>query len=179
MSLRTTFEIVLATICAIFAWLFFQKTPPASNQTPTIAQAAPEVAGSQKEAITPPKVLVYAPGAKKKVDLPPSVQNDPSVAVLESSRLPESEREQTVTVVINKDTGDTSTFVKQEPLPWMAAESRKEVAVAYGLKNGGMKVLRASLDYDLLQVKAIHAGVAATVDMDGQLFAGVRAAYRW
>lgn len=156
-KIRTALEVIGILVCAVLLWMVTQKPKAWPVNQPTAAQAAPEVADIPKVAITPPKVKVYAPEAKDKVALPPAVQGDPAISVLESSKLPESEHPQTVTTVLNSATGDTSTYVTTDPYPWIASEYRREVGAGYGLKNG-QKAGHFFANVELVQIKAAHIG---------------------
>lgn len=178
-KVRLVLEAAVLIVCAVLLWMVTHKPSAMLVNAPTIAKADPTVSDVPKVDITPAKVRVYAPEAKAKAVLPDDVKANDAIVVLESSKLPESEHAQTVTTVLNSDTGEAKTYVTVDPYPWIAGEARKEVSIGYGMKNGGVIVPRLSLSADLVQVKALHFGVGASLDGDGQYFAGVRAAYRW
>lgn len=159
-------------------WNYF-KVDPAPVNTSTPAIKAPQVAAIPHQDITPPHVSVYAPAAKKKLDLPPEVQADPKQHVIEATVVASDDHPQTITTVIDDQTGEVQTFVRREPLPWLAAEQRGELRLDVGIKNALARVGRITLREDLLQVKALHAGLNASIDTDGQYFAGGGVGYRW
>lgn len=178
MTTRTQLEILAALIAAGVIWYFATPKPaPVNEWTP--AKPTPQLAAVPTEEIKPPEVKVYAPPAKKKLDLPPSLQDDPNLYVLSTARLPSDTRRQDVTTLINKETGETETFVRREPSPWLAAEQNGELRLDYGYKNGMFRAGRLSLREDLVQIKALHLGVHATLDTDGQFFAGAGVGWRW
>lgn len=163
---------------AVALWYVMKPEPaPVGGWQP--AKEAPQVAAVPKESIVPPKIEVYTAPAKEKLNLPPSVKQDPHAHVLQSTRVPADDHPQTVTTLINDQTGQTETLVRREALPWLAAEQRGEARLAYGMKNGGVKVGRLSVQEDLVQVKALHAGVNASLDTDGRYFVGAGVAYKW
>lgn len=161
-----------------FAWGYF-RDPPAPVDTTVLAKPAPELKHAPRQDIAPPKVAVYTPPAKKKLGLPTSVQDDPNKYVLDSAKLPSDTHPHTVTTVIDAKTGDVQTYDRRDPLPLLAAEQTGELRLDYGIKNGFIKVARLSLREDLLQVKAFHAGINASLDADGQYFIGVGVGWRW
>lgn len=131
-------------------------------------------------AVKPP-IKAYAPGVKGKLKLPQSVISDDAKHVIASSKTANDERPHTVTTVVDSGTGEVTTYDRTDPLPWLAVNTKSEVGVFYGLKNGE-QALRVEGRQELLQVKALHAGVVGTVDatrqgVDGFIGAGVWA--RW
>ncbi len=134
-------------------------------------------------AIASGKVAVYQGGAplKRKLTLPQAVVDNDKESVLTSSKIPSGERAHTVTTVINTDTGASETYVRTDPLPWVAYESRGEVGMYYGYK-GAQQAIRLQARQDFIQVKALHIGVIGSVDVSAgkpDFFAGVGVSYRW
>lgn len=172
--------VIIAALLAVGAIIFnFTQSarPPVGTTVP--ATRAPELNKVPKQDITPPKVAVYKPPAKKKLALPPEVQDDPNKYVLDSTRLPNDTHPHTVTTVIDAHTGEVQTYDRRDPLPWLAAERSNELRLDYGIKRGFDRVGRLSYRVDLLQVKALHAGITAAIDSDGEYFIGVGVGWRW
>ena len=173
----------LAIVCLLLAgwivWMHYFKPVERAGEVKE-AKAAPEVAAVPREAIKPPQVKVYAGGkaVKQKLSLPQAVIDAESQRVLASSKIAASEHPSTVTTVIDASTGESQTFVRTDPLPWVAYSSKGAVGLYYGIKRGG-QAARLQIRQDFLQVKALRAGVLASVDSDGQAFAGVGVEYRW
>ncbi len=134
---------------------------------------------AQRATVAPPKVAVYAAPAKQRLDLPPAIQQDAHQHLLAATRVPASDHPQTVATLLDDQSGHTQTLVRREPLPWLAAEQRGELRVDYGVKNGMRQVLRLSLSEDLVALKALHAGVQASLDSDGAAFVGAGVGWRW
>ena len=141
-------------------------------------QAAPQVAAIPTQQIKPPSVKVYTARAKQTLQLPDTIKSDPNLYVLQSTRVPKNTHPITITSVIDQTTGDTQTLIREEPLPWFATEQTGEVRLDVGLKNV-LNVTRLTVREDLLQVKAMHAGISASLDTDGQIFVGVGVSYKW
>lgn len=167
--------LILAIIAAW--WYSHPRDNPVNTTVP--AHPAPELDNRPKQDITPPKVAVYTPPTKKKLDLPPEVQDDPNKYVLGSAKLPSDTHTHTITTVIDQQTGAVQIFDRRDPLPWLAAEQTGELRIDYGIKNALATVVRISVREDLLQMKALHAGVNATLDSDGAWFAGAGVGWRW
>jgi hypothetical protein len=171
-------SLLIGLVVLALAWNYF-RAKPAPIGSVVIAKPAPELKNAPKQDIMPPKVSVYTPPAKKKLDLPADVQDDPNKYVLGSAKLPADTHPHTVTTVIDAKTGEVRTYDRRDPLPWLAAEQTGEIRIDYGYKTGLVKVARISLREDLLQVKALHAGINVAIDTDGAWFAGAGIGYRW
>ena len=170
--------LLIGLVVLALAWNYF-RSKPAPVGTTIVATPAAELKNQPKQDIAPPKVSVYTAPAKKKLNLPADVQDDPNKYVLGSAKLPADTHPHTITTVIDAKTGEVQTYDRRDPLPWLAAEQTGEIRIDYGYKSGLVKVGRLSLREDLLQVKALHAGVNVAVDTDGAWFAGAGIGYRW
>jgi hypothetical protein len=129
-------------------------------------------------------VRTYQGATKTNLKLPAAVITDPQQQVIAASQVRADLRPQTVSTVINTETGKVETFVKTDPYPWLAWEPRGEARVAYGYKFDARRhdvkpVARLQVGYDVVRVKALTIGVTATLDSDRDVFLGVGVAYRW
>jgi CMP-2-keto-3-deoxyoctulosonic acid synthetase len=111
------------------------------------------------------------------------VQN-PDAHVIAATQVKADLHPQTVVTVIDSATGESVTIIKRDPYPWIAATQAGEVRLDYGYRadqfsQAGKMLARLTLREDLLQLKALHIGATATMDSDGQMFAGVGLGYRW
>ncbi|MEK6849143.1 MAG: hypothetical protein AABY01_01085 [Nanoarchaeota archaeon] len=169
---------VFALIAAgILIWMFKPSHEHIGQWTPTTP--APQIRDVPHVDIKPPKVRAFAPKAKNKLDLPQDIKDDPDKYVLTSSLLPSDRSPVTFTTVIDAKTGDVQMFERHEPTPWLAVEQAGELRLDYGIKNGFERVARLTMRGELLQVKALHLGVHATLDTDGAWFAGAGVGWRW
>ena len=170
-------KLALVAIVAAMLWWYFKPNPQPVG-TPTQAVTAPQLSHTLTETIKPAHVHVYRQDAKKKVPLPSDVASNPDLHVIASSKVPISQNPQNITSVINERTGEISTYVSREPLPWLRAEQTGEARIDYGW-NGNSNVARLSVREDLLQVKALHAGLNGSLESDGHYFIGAGIGYRW
>lgn len=177
-STKNKLGMLVAVILAGFAWWFFTPKHAPVGST-VIAKQAPELKDQPKQDIKPPKISVFTPAAKKKLALPAIVQDDPNKYVIGSAKLPKDTHPHTITTVIDEKTGGVQTYDRRDPLPWLAAERTGEVWVGYGITNGGIKVGMVSVSDELVQVKALHFGVNASLTTNGSVFAGAGVGYRW
>jgi hypothetical protein len=178
---------IICALCLIGAgWLYWEsRHVPDKVAQVVIATPAKEVKNTPKKAVKPRQVEVYKGGAtlKSKLNLPEYVIADQKVEIIASSKVPASEHSKTVTTTLNAETGASETYVRTDPLPWLAYESRGEIGAYYGLKHGEPTV-RLQFRQDFVQVKALHAGVIASVDRSTttgrtESFVGLGVSYRW
>lgn len=174
-TLRTWVEVVIVAAFAVYIVFFNPRQDPTPS---TPGATAPQLHDTPHTDITPDKVKVYEPAAKKKLDLSTDIVDDPNKYVLGSTRLPNDTHDHTVTTVIDAKTGESTTVVREEPYPWFAQTQRGYVQFGSGLTSRGV-IWRTAVSQDMLQIKAIYFGVDATMDSDGQWYAGWHAAYRW
>lgn len=159
-------------------WAYFVPTPAPPGST-VIAIPAPELKHTPKVDITIPKIAVFAHAAKKKLALPATTQADQNKHVLDSSKVKSDTHPHTITTVIDSVTGEVTTFDRRDKLPWLAAESRGEVRLGTGFNQDLQRVHWLRGQYDVLQVKALHAGVDAAIYSDGNKYAGISIAWKW
>lgn len=161
-----------------------EQAAPVHMQVP--ATPAPEVKKTPRVA-TPLKartVKAYPASVKNKLKLPETALLDPAVAVVSSSQVRADDHPQTVTTVLNTDTGEVESYTRRDPLPWFAADHRGEAGIILGIKNAEPAV-RLEGRQQLFQVKAVHLGVTGSVDQhlngtrETDWMVGVGAWYRW
>jgi hypothetical protein len=172
---------VLALVLAGWITYLYLKTPDYAGKV-DIAIPAKELAGLPKLTVPVKEVQVYAAPAKKKLSLPKAVIDNDKQQVIASSKIKPSDNPHTVTTVLNTDTGASETYVRTDPLPWLAYTSSGGIGAYYGFKNGE-QAIRIQARQDFIQVKAIRFSVIGSVDRmsSGQTdsFIGVGGEYRW
>jgi hypothetical protein len=170
----------LAAAVVVLAYFHFKPAPiPTGVQIE--AKPAKEVARVPTVPVPVKQVQAYPPAAKKKLDLPKTVQQDAGQHVVASTRTPADERPHTVTTVLDARSGEFHTYDRADPQPWLAVNTRSQVGVLYGYRNGE-PAIRIEGHQELLQVKAVHLGAVASADATaGQLdtFVGVGVWARW
>lgn len=151
---------------AVFLLLWAAMRPePGPVNVAVPAAPAREVAKTPKvEApVAFKSVKAYPKSVKPKLGLPADVQADDNKMVIEASKLPADDRTQTVAVVIDLETGEAETFVRPDPLPWIAFNYTGDAGLYLGLKSG-VPTLRLAARQSLLTVKVVHFGVNGTID---------------
>lgn len=174
---KTIGSALLMILAGVALWFEYRPEAVPTNTWEPV-KPAPQVAKVDKVAVHPKQVQVYAPKAKAKLRLPESMQAHPEVQVIAATAITASAHPQSVVTTINTDTGQAETFIREEPLPWLALRRSGELSLHVGYK-GMQKITRLSITQDMLQVKAIAAGVHAALDSDGQYFIGAGMTWRW
>jgi len=178
--------VLLVTYGAVFYGAFKHKQPPAPVGLNVVATPAPEVK-KQPQVDKPIKaktVKVYPAAVKNTIKLPEIIQDNPALDVIASNQVPADDHPQTITTIIDTDTGASQTFVKRDPLPWLALDPHGEAGLYMGIKNGE-PTARLEVKQGLFQVKAVHFGVVGSVDQPisgvqgTDYFIGTGAWVRW
>jgi len=163
----------LVLVCAIatvvfgmkFWWSFTGEPARTARDVAIVATPAPQIVQADVEFIAVPQpVKTYAPKAKKALKLPAAVAADDGQRVLDAARIAASDRPQTVTAVLDTATGETRTYVVEEPLPWLDTTPRGEAGLYFGIKRGE-PTIRAQARAQIAQVKELRLGVLASADM--------------
>ena len=163
---------IVAGVCTYSA---LKKSIPSIPSAPS-----KDLAKVDKETLKCIPVIVYKDRAKDKLGLPTAVTEAPEQRVLGATQVSPNERPTTVSAVLNTTTGETSFYQRQDPLPWFALETRRELGLAYGFKDdAGGAVARIFGKVDLVQIKMIRAGLLGNVDSDGDWYAGAGISLSW
>lgn len=161
------------------AWLANKPAQPAGVWTTPKKDG--RIADVGTEPVKPKDCIVIAakPPAKEELDLPDPVKQDPKKHVTSAVIIQPDERPQSVVGIFDEATGQTDMLTQRMAYPWLATEQRGQLWLGYGIRNGGERAGRILVREDLLQVKALHAGLHASLDSDGRWFAGGGVGYRW
>jgi len=178
--------VLLVTYGAVFYGAFKHKQPPAPVGLNVVATPAPEVKKQPKvdKPIKAKTVKVYPAAVKNTIKLPEIIQDNPALDVITSNQVPADDHPQTITTLIDTETGESQTFVKRDPLPWLALDPHGEAGLYMGIKNGE-PTARLEVKQGLFQVKAVHFGVVGSVDQPisgvqgTDYFIGTGAWVRW
>lgn len=178
--------VVILILAALAAWQAWGPSKP-SGTASVIATESSAVRYAPKAAVTiKAPVKVYRGESKANLKLPELVIADSHKEVLAASQVSGNLRPQTVSTVIDTETGAVTTYTKVDPYPWLAVENRGSIGLAYGYKYSRVigahapgPVGRLTVDYDLIRIKAFTVGGTATADSDSTAFAGVQLKYQW
>lgn len=141
-----------------------EPVPPVNLSVP--AKPAPEVKHKPKveKPLKAKSVKVYSPEVKKELKLPEVVQDDPVKDVVASSQVKADDHPQTVTTVINTETGEFETYTKRDPLPWFGVDRHTQASIEAVINTDGDAIARAQLQGEFAQIKALHLGGTLGVD---------------
>lgn len=154
------------TLFLIMQWFKQDVTKPvAPVGIHIIATPAKQVAAIPKHqaVVKSGTVRVYESRAKIELKLPEAIKQDDAKQVLESTRVSSDDHDQTITTVLNTETGDTETLVRREPLPWLAWDTHGGIALGAGIKDGQPTT---SLEgrQNIFAIKEAHFGFRGNFD---------------
>jgi hypothetical protein len=166
----------LALVCSVAAalivWWVWPSNPPASVAPSTPLPPAPQAKDQPQETIKVKTVIVYR---DRPVPLPSA---KPTERVTATGRLEAEARPYTLSATLDTETGQSRVWAQPEPLPWVGLSHLGAAGVHVGVKDGA-QVARLSIRQDVIRSKQVFGGVAASIDSDGQWFAGIGGEYRW
>lgn len=151
----------LAALVAV-AWQWTDRQPAPDS---VIATPSKEVKNTPKVAVPVKKpVKVYSGGStlKKKLDLPADVVQDDAQQILASSKV-NGDQPHTITTVINTETGESQTFDRPDPLPWLAGDNHGRLGM-YAIFKNGTPTISLQAQRGLFSIKAVHVGFVAGLD---------------
>ena len=160
---------IVAGVCAYSA---LKKSLPSIPSLPSM-----DLAKVDKETLKCIPVIVYKDLAKDKLGLPTAVVAAPEQRILGATQVKPNERPTTVSAVLNTTTGEASFYQRLDPLPWMTFNRRHEVGVSYlpFTKGGIDQLIELDGRIEVIQIKALRAGLTGAIDTDGGYKVGVRA----
>ncbi len=176
---------IVVTLLTVWAMWEKYSTPVPSGSVSKLAEPAPVLrkAPTVKVPIKAP-VATYQGQTKANLKLPAAVIAAPEQQVIAAAQVKSDLHPQTVSTVINTETGKVETFAKADPYPVFAIETRGEITTAYGYKirSGDLvprQTARLQIKYDVVRVKAFTIGAIATLDNDRDTFVGIGVSYKW
>ena len=178
--------IILLVSVLTLHWIDGKLHKQTAKTNSVVAITAPIVKDEplvQIEIKKPVKVFKNSKKIKQKVKLPESVVNNNNEQVISAISIPKDDlAPKTVTTILNVDTGITTTYVKDEPLPWLSLNLHGDVGLYGGIKNG-TTAIRLQANQGIIDIKDIHIKATGSIDqnLNGKTdyFLGVGAAYNW
>jgi len=178
---------IILLVCVLtLHWIDGKLHKQSAQTNAVVATASPIVKDepvAQIEIKTPVKVFKNSHKIKQKAKLPESVINNNNEQVISAISIPKDDlAPKTVTTVLDIDTGITTSYVKNEPLPWLSLNFHGDIGLYGGIKNGTTAV-RLQANQGIIDIKDIHIKATGSIDqnLNGKTdyFLGVGAAYNW
>ena len=156
----------------VFAYKSLKPSLPSLPSVPS-----KDLANVDKETLNCIPVIVYKDRAKDKLGLPTAVVAATEQRVLGATQVNPNERPTTVSAVLNTGSGETTFYRRLDPLPWLAFNRKYELGVSYlpFNKDGIDQLIELDGRIQLIQIKALRAGLTGAIDTDGGYKLGVRA----
>lgn len=127
-----------------------------------------------KEVVTIEKEVVV-----EKLMLPDEVAKDTDKQVITTGEVTPYEGKTNVVAVLDTQTGESKLIAKQQPMPFIDFENKKEIGVRYGatIKNG----MEADIygRWDFMRIGNIHLGVYGEANTSGDAKVMGSISYRW
>lgn len=163
-------------IVSVIGLTFYKPSATGEYQpatgSPQVADIAPTTAPIKSGTV---KVLR---GGAKRLKVPVTETEE----VQQSSVIESSDHANTVVTVLDTDTGESRTVVREEPLPWLAWDKHGEAGMYAGFSNQG-PTIRLEARQGIAQIKAVHIGLIGSIDKplsgNTRAFVGVGAWARW
>ena len=178
---------IILLVCVLtLHWIDGKLHKQSAQTNAVVATASPIVKDepvAQVEIKTPVKVFKNSQKIKQKAKLPEAVVNDNNTQVLTAISIPKGDdAPKTVTTVLNTDTGITTSYIKNEPLPFMSLNLHGDIGLYGGIKNGTTTV-RLQANQGIIDIKDIHIKATGSIDQstngNTDYFVGVGATYNW
>jgi hypothetical protein len=177
---------IILLVCVLtLHWIDGKLHKQSAQTNAVVATASPIVKDepvAQVEIKTPVKVFKNSHKIKQKAKLPESVIQNENAHVLTAISIDKDKFDKTVTTVLDTDTGITTSYVKNEPLPWLSLNLHGDVGLYGGIKNGTTAV-RLQANQGIIDIKDIHIKATGSIDqnLNGKTdyFVGIGAAYNW
>lgn len=173
--------ITLAFMSAIYAWYGERNKPPMSQteyvNVPEIKEVVKikrvEVPGPEKIVTIEKKVLV------EKIKLPEWFLAETEQAIA-TAVIPPYEGKTNVISTLNTETGIGNIIAKQEPLPFMQFENKKEAGVRVGYTTDGAKAHTTIYGrWNFMRIGNVHLGLYGEANSEGAGIAQVDLNYHF
>ena len=173
------FLLVLATASATWFW-YSKGRLPGSNPTWVVAPKAKVASGIKTSEIKPDKVIaIDKPAVIAKMKLPDWVKDDPNKQALATGKVGPYEGDTNTVALLDTKSGITDILSKQEPLPFMNFENKKEVYVRAGYDTKLETQVTVGGRWKFLRVAELHMGIYGEVSsrQSGEAVAGIEISY--
>jgi len=170
--------LVLAVTSAIVSW--YRSVPVTSKTEYVNVPQIRTVTKIKRIAVPVEKVITIEKQViVEKLKLPEEISRDVNKQVIATGEVAPYEGRTNVVAVLDTKSGESQIIAKQEPLPFIDFENKKEIGVRYGatIKNG--QEVDVYGRWDFLRVGNVHVGVYGEANTTGDGKAMVSVGYRW
>lgn len=183
-GILVTILVILAAASAVVSWHRAENQQVVSR---TEYVKVPEIRKVEKikrvEVPVERIVVLEKTAVAEKIELPPEVKQEETKQVTATAELPPHEGKTNVVSVVDTRTGETELLAKQEPLPFMDLESRKEIGIRYGFDSAADRPGKMTPvvfgRWEFLRIGNAHLGFYGEANGRGDSQAMVSLTYRW
>ena len=173
--------ITLALLSAIWAWYGERNKPPVSNTVYIPVDQIKEVTKIKRVEVPGPEkiVTIEKKVIQEKIKLPEWFLGETEQAIATGVIAP-YEGKTNVVATLNTETGVGQVIAKQEPLPFMQFENKKEAGVRVGYTTDGAKAHSTIYGrWNFFRVGNVHLGLYGEANSEGAGIAQVDVSYRF
>jgi len=180
MTIIVTILAALALTAAVVAW-YREQNPSVISRTEYVKVPEIKTVTKIKRVMVPLKEVVTLEKSVivEKLKLPDEVAKDENKQVIGTGEVTPYEGSTNIVAVLDTKTGESKLIAKQQPIPFIDFENKKEIGARYGatIKNG----MEADIygRWDFMRIGNVHLGVYGEMNTSGDGKAMISAGYRW
>jgi hypothetical protein len=179
-TVLTYILVVLALTAAILAW-YRGQSPTVISRTAYVKVPEIKMVTKIKRVMVPVKeiVTIEKQAISEKLKLPDEVTKDANKQIITTGEVTPYEGKTNVIAVLDTATGESELIAKQQPLPFVDFENKREIGLRYGatIKNGMETDIYGR--WDFLRVGGMHLGLYAEANSNSEAKAMISVGYRW
>lgn len=168
LAVRESIKLALIAVLILTVVVLILRQPdptttvPVNVSVPATPAPAVKHKPKKKKAIAAKTVEVYPSSVKAESKLPEAVVEDLAKDVVSSIQVKPDHHSQTVTTLIDTETGKFETYYKRDPAPWFAKSDAGEFGLDLVARNGE-PLARVDGRKELFQVKEGHVSAIGSV----------------
>ena len=172
----------IALCSAAYSW--YSSRPVMNTEQYTTLPPVKETIKIKRIKVPGPKeiVTVEKKVVVEKLKLPEELKSDPNKQILATGEVPPYEGKTNVVAVMDTKAGSTQIIAKQQPLPIVAFENKKEIGVrgGYAIDKEGSAV-RGDVygRWTFFRIGKIHTGVYGEINTKSEGKTMIDVSYRW
>ncbi len=180
MTIMVTILAALALTAAVVAW-YRDQHPAVISRTEYVKVPEIKTVTKIKRVMVAVKevVTIEKPVIVEKLKLPEEIAKDENKQVIATGEVTPYEGKTNVVTVLDTKSGESRVIARQQPLPFIDFENRRELGLRYGpsVKNG----MEADIygRWDFLRIAGAHLGLYAEANSNGDAKAMISVGYRW